>query len=133
MSFDSPGKITSTSTIDECLDRIRYARAAELARTGNYLEAQALLAPNGHIPQSPRELDLLARIAAHEDRVSEARRLWEAALQHEPDNPDYHECLRRLRALPRIIIPFETILECLVWAANVFGIATLLYVFLSRR
>ena len=44
-----------------------------------------------------------------------------------------NECLQRLGHLPRIRIPFDTVIECLVWAANAFGIATLLYVLLSRK
>jgi cytochrome c-type biogenesis protein CcmH/NrfG len=59
-------------------------------------EAEAALMPNGELPDNPRELDLLARIAAQRDRLSDARRLWETALQKDPRNPEYEGCLQRL-------------------------------------
>ena len=121
------------AAVEACFDQFRLARAADLARSGRYLEAQGLLSPKGHYSDAPRDLDLLARIAVRQGRISEARRLWEAALQKDPKNPDYNECLQRLRHLPRIRISFDIVIECLVWAASAFGIAILLYVLLSRK
>jgi tetratricopeptide (TPR) repeat protein len=121
------------AAVDACFDQFRFARAADLARSGRYLEAQGLLSTNGHHSDAPRDLDLLARIAVHQGRISDARRLWEAALQKDPQNPDYNECLQRLGDLPRIRLSFDTVIECLVWTAIAFGIAILLYVLLSRK
>lgn len=133
MNTDTLPRNVLTPTFDQCVDRLRLAQATELARSGNYLEAEALLAPSGHVPDSPRELDLLARIAAHQGRVTDARRFWELALQKDPHNREFEQCLNHLLHPPRITIKFETVIGCLVWAASVFGIATLLYAFLSRK
>jgi hypothetical protein len=118
--------------LGECFGQIRFARATELARSGRYLEAEALLSPNGQASTTPRDLDLLARIAVHQGRTSDARRLWEAAAHRDPDNPTYTECLQGLRDLPRFRITFDAILACLVWITSAFGVATLIYVFLLR-
>ena len=133
MSPDTLPRNVPTPTFDQCVDRLRLARATELARTGSYLEAEALLAPNGHVPDSPRELDLLARIAAHQGRVADARRFWELALQQDPNNREIQQCLDRLLHPPLITITFAGVVECLVWLANIYAIGILLYVFLSRK
>jgi cytochrome c-type biogenesis protein CcmH/NrfG len=121
------------AALERCLSQLRFARATELAQSNRFLEAQAELVRNGEDPCAPRELDLLARIATRQGRVSDAHRFWDLALQKDPRNPDYEECLQRLGDLPRIRLSFETVIECLVWAANAFGIATLLYALLSRQ
>lgn len=89
------------STLNECFDQIRYARAAELARSRRYLEAEGLLAPNGHAPSNPKELDLLARIAAQQGRFDQARRLWEAAFRLSPNNSDYERAIQCAEAAER--------------------------------
>ncbi len=86
------------STLNECFDQIRYARAADLARSRRYLEAEGLLAPNGHAPSNPKELDLLARIAAQQGRFDQARRLWEAAFRLSPNNSDYDRAIQLAEA-----------------------------------
>jgi len=116
--------------LDRCLQQIRLARATELAQSQRFSEAEAILCPHGELPGGACELDLLARIAFHRCKLRQARRLWEAALQKDPQNPAFLECLDHL---PLIRLRFETVIECLVWAANIFGIAILLYVFLSRK
>jgi len=121
------------ATIDEYVDQVRFARAAQLAQSEKYLEAEGILCANGHLPESPRELDLLARIAVRQGRSAQARRLWEAALSRAPQNEIYQECLARLGDLPRFRISFDTVLTCIVWATIAFSIATLLYVFLPRK
>lgn len=88
-------------TLNECFDQIRFARAAELARSRRYLEAEGLLAPNGHASSNPKELDLLARIAAQQGRFDQARRLWEAALRLSPNNSDYEQAIQRAEAAER--------------------------------
>jgi len=88
-------------TLNECFDQIRFARAAELARSRRYLEAEGLLAPNGHASSNPKELDLLARIAAQQGRFDQARRLWEAAFRISPNNSDYERAIQRAEAAER--------------------------------
>ena len=82
-------------TLKECFEQIRFARAVELARSRRYLEAEGLLAPNGRVSSDPKELDLLARIAAQQRRFGQARRLWEAALRLAPNNSDYQRAIQR--------------------------------------
>jgi len=69
--------IQTRSIIKECFEQMRFARAAELARSRRYLEATMVLSPNGRLPIEPRELDLLARIAAQQKQFDQAGRLWE--------------------------------------------------------
>lgn len=88
-------------TLNECFDQIRFARAAELARSRRYLEAEGLLTPNGHASSNPKELDLLARIAAQQGRFDQARRLWEAAFRLSPNNSDYERAIQRAEAAER--------------------------------
>jgi hypothetical protein len=121
------------ATLAEYVDQVRFARAVQLAHSDRYLEAEGVLCPNGHLPEAPRELDLLARIAVRQGRNSQARRLWEAALARDPQNPAYQECIDRLGELPRFRISFDTALACVVWITSILGIATLLYVFLLRK
>lgn len=85
-------------TLKECFQQIRFARAVELARSRRYLEAEGLLAPNGRVPSDPKELDLLARIAAQQRRFDQARRLWDAALRLSPNNSDYQRAIQRAEA-----------------------------------
>ncbi len=96
--------------LKEYFGQIRFARAAELARSHRYLEAKQILAPNGKMPSDPRELDLLARIAANQKHFDEARRLWEEALRQVPDDPDFKHAMdqassaKRVRHIRRVII-----------------------------
>ena len=55
--------------------KLRLARATDLAKSGRYLEAEALLSPFGGKPEGATELDLLARIALRRLRVNKARSL----------------------------------------------------------
>lgn len=84
-------------TLRECFEQIRFARAAELARSRRYLEAEGLLSPNGQVSKVPRELDLLARISAQQHDYERARILWEAALQQSPGNASYVRAIERTR------------------------------------
>jgi hypothetical protein len=77
------------SILSECFRGMRLARATELARSRNYVEATALLAPQGRLPTDPRELDLLARIAARQRRFTDAERLWIAASRAAPGEVEY--------------------------------------------
>jgi tetratricopeptide (TPR) repeat protein len=93
--------IQTRSIIKECFGQIRFARAAELARSRQYLEATMVLSPNGRLPIEPRELDLLARIAAQQKQFDQAARLWEVALQRSPDNETYKRAIQRAVAAKR--------------------------------
>lgn len=91
----------------EFFEQMRFARAAELARSGRYLEAEGLLSPNGWESSDPKELDLLARISAQQGRYGRARRLWEAALQRCPGNADYQRAIERARNAERLQAIFQ--------------------------
>ena len=72
-------------------------KAAELARTGKYREAEAILTRMGEESGlTPPALDLLARIRAQQGRYAEARAPWTAAARQDPDNPIYRRALQRL-------------------------------------
>ena len=88
-------------TLKGCFEQIRFARAAELARSRRYLEAEGLLTPNGRESSDPRDLDLLARISAQQRQYGRARRLWEAALQESPGNADYERAIERTKDAER--------------------------------
>jgi hypothetical protein len=89
--------------------------------------------PNGDLPDNPRDLDLLARIAALQTRRSDARRLWETALQKDPHNPEYEDCLQHLTELQDATSRFDTLLAWLVCATILFSIGALLYAFFPRQ
>lgn len=86
-------------TLKECFDQIRVARAVELARSRRYLEAEGLLSPNGRLPSDPRELDLLARIAAQQKQYRRAEDLWKKALAKAPDREAFRRGLNALEKL----------------------------------
>ena len=83
--------------LKEFFDQVRFARAVELAHARRYLEAEGLLSPNGREPTEPKELDLLARIAAQQGQYERSRRLWETALQQSPNDPAYKRAIERTR------------------------------------
>jgi len=79
----------------ECFQKMRLARATELARSRRYLEATALLTPQGRLPADAKELDLLARIAAQQRRFADAERLWNDASRVAPETTAYREAATR--------------------------------------
>lgn len=83
-------------TLTEYFDQIRFARAAELAQSGRYLEAEALLSPKGELPSNPKEIDLLARIAALQRDYDRAEELWKKALAISPGRESFPEALAAL-------------------------------------
>ncbi len=87
--------------LKECFDQMRFARAAELARSRRYLEAKHILSPNGKMPSEPRELDLLARIAAKQKQFDHARTLWEQALRRVPENGDFRRAIEHVGSAKR--------------------------------
>lgn len=119
--------------IEKCFAQIRLARATELAQSKRFLEAEVVLMPNGELPNNPRELDLLARIAARQGSFADARRLWNRALQSEPENEIYKQCLACLtpaRRIPRLIErSLDTLLPILVWGMVALSIGALVFFF----
>ena len=119
--------------LQNCFAQIRLARATELAQSGRLLEAEAVLAHNGELPHSAGELDLLARIATRQGRFDEARRRWDAAIQIEPGNETYRQCLEHLTPARRIVRLVahhqDTLLNVLVWTTIAFAVAALVYTF----
>ena len=111
----------ATAAIEQCLAEVRFARAAELGRTGQYADAEALLSKDGLPPEAPRELALLARIAAQQGHLERARRLWEAALQSDPRNDMYRGCLECLNNLQNEAQPGDRRrIQSIFYAATVF-------------
>ena len=81
--------------LSECFQEMHLARATELARSRRYLEATALLMPQGRLPADAKELDLLARIAAQQRRFADAERLWKCASSAGPENTAYRDAAIR--------------------------------------
>jgi tetratricopeptide (TPR) repeat protein len=123
--------------IEKCFAQIRLAHATELAQSERFLEAEAVLMPNGEHPDLPRELDLLARIAARQGKFDVARRLWTRALQNEPENEIYKQCLSCLtpaRRIPRLIERLlDALLPVLVWGMVALSIGALVFVFFFMK
>lgn len=89
------------ATLGAAFEQIRLARAAELARSSRLLEAAAILAPDGRLPENPQGLDMLARIAVRLQDFDTAQCCWRNASQMEPGNPAYAECLGELQLARR--------------------------------
>ncbi len=77
-------------------DRLRLARASEMASWGRLLEAEALLCPTGRRSLAIDELDLLARIHVRQGRFDQAKRRWKDALNLSEDRAQFSECLQVL-------------------------------------
>lgn len=121
------------TALQNCFAQIRLARATELAQSGRLLEAEAVLTHNGELSANAHELDLLARIAARQGRFDEARRRWNAAIQIEPGNEIYRQCVEHLTPARRIVRLVansqDTLLNVLVWTTIAFAVAVLVYTF----
>jgi hypothetical protein len=76
--------------------RLRVARAAELARAGQILKAEALLCPTGTAPKNCEELDLFARILVRQKRFVEAHRVWRKAFERTKERERILGCVRAL-------------------------------------
>jgi predicted nucleic acid-binding Zn ribbon protein len=78
-------------------ERLRLARATELAASNRLLEAESLLWRKDAAEASVSELDLLARIQTKKGCFVEARRCWERAISlDEGKRAKFEECLRSL-------------------------------------
>ncbi len=79
-------------------ERLRLARAADLASSNRLLEAEALICKKNGRDASARELDLLARIHVKQGRLDSAKRRWEDALSLVQDRAPTEKCLRILES-----------------------------------
>lgn len=82
--------------------RVRLDRATSQAWRGDLAAAEATLGSSEDLAGSPAALDLLARIRVQQGRLGEARSLWAAASELEPDNPLYRMACRRAEAWQRL-------------------------------
>jgi hypothetical protein len=108
--------------VKECFEQMRFARAAELARSRRYPEAQHILSPNGKMPSEPRELDLLARIAAKRKQFDQARRFWEEALRRVPGNDEFKHAIERAASAKRVRKFRQTVAFAVITAIAVAGL-----------
>ena len=91
------GNLEALHLVQQFDERLRLARATELATSNRLLEAEALLCPRGSAESSVAELDLLARIHVRQGRFDAAKRLWEQAVVRAVDRrAKFEECLRVL-------------------------------------
>ena len=79
--------------------QLLLARAAALARGGDFASAEALLCPGGVYPADPAALDMLARIRAQQADYCRAEQLWRGILKADATNPDAHAGLARIAQL----------------------------------
>lgn len=92
--------VTEADSAITLLGRALLPKAAELARSGRYLEAECLLQ---HLVQEGSELpavfDLLARIRAQQGRLLEAQSYWADAIQLSNAKDFYRAALKRIERL----------------------------------
>jgi tetratricopeptide (TPR) repeat protein len=117
------------AAFEKCLAQLRLARATELAQARSFQEAENLMTPNGEIPNDPRALDLLARIAAKQEEFTKARQLWETALQKSPGNEEFSACLERVSKLERISALLDTVVKYVVWPVVLLSMAAIVFAF----
>ena len=77
-------------------DRLRLARATELASCKHFREAESLICPDGRQPCSTDELDLLARIHVQQGCFDLAKNRWSEAARTGGRREEFEECLRVL-------------------------------------
>lgn len=68
--------------------------AASMAREGEFRTAENLLLAVPPEAATPRVFDLMARICAQQSRYMDAEAQWTQAIQRDPDNVEYQQCLR---------------------------------------
>ena len=91
------GTIRSPDPAGGFSNKLRLARAVELAQAKRLLEAEALLCPDGRLPHASEELDILARINVQQGRFDDARRRWEEAIASADEHTgEFETCLRVL-------------------------------------
>ncbi len=96
---DSPLRAPSDlrQVLREFDERLRLARASELASLHHCQKAEEVLCAGGVSKASAAELDLLARIHVRQGRFEDARKRWEQAVaRDEGSRAKFEECLRVL-------------------------------------
>lgn len=89
----------SSQRLQEFDERLRLARASELALLNHLQRAEWVLCAGGISKASSAELDLLARIHVRQGRYGDARKRWEQAISRDEANRyKFEECLRELDA-----------------------------------
>jgi len=116
-----------------CFKEMRLACATELARSRRYLEATALLTPEGRMPADAKELDLLARVAAQQRRFADAERLWNDAGRIAPENASYREAARCASRAGRNWIQIKQTLLSVAVALLLAGVILAAISFLTGR
>lgn len=119
---------STRNVLQQVFGEIRLARATELAQSERFAEAEAVLREGGYEPQTAGELDLLARMAAQQGNFDKARRLWNQAVQVEPENATFRLCLKSLtpgRQAGRMI----AINESRLW--NLFAVLVVILVMMT--
>ncbi|MCI0437289.1 MAG: hypothetical protein L0271_27185 [Gemmatimonadetes bacterium] len=99
-------------------ERVLIARAAGLARAGEYESADQLVAGLSSAPA----LDLRARIRAQQGLLGDAERFWQLAARLQPDQPAYRDGLQRIARLQRrpawwLLVPGRIALAVLLLTA----------------
>jgi len=78
-------------------ERLRLARASELALLNHSQRAEEVLCAGGISKASAAELDLLARIHVRQGRFEDARKRWQQAIDRDEESRSkFEECLREL-------------------------------------
>jgi tetratricopeptide (TPR) repeat protein len=77
--------------------QLSLARAAALARAGDYLGATTILHPGSELLRDPRAIDLMARIYAQQGDFPKAQSLWSHVIKMEPGNRAAGLGLERIR------------------------------------
>jgi len=90
------------NTVRQLIEVLIGAQAAELARQGQLKQAEAFLYPLTQQREvSPFIIDLLARILAQQNRIDEAKMLWQRALMMQPDNEAFQKAIARCDQIKR--------------------------------
>lgn len=113
------------------LNRVALGEASELARKGNYAEAESLLSDLIRDGTNASAFDLLARIKAQQGRLYEAESLWKKAAKINPDNQSYTEGLRRIANMKRYPVWLAVFFHLLVVVVVVIGVIAFLVLFKS--
>lgn len=96
------GDSKALSLASALLRNVKFSKAVDLARGSRFMEAEQLLEEiRREVGETPRPLDLLARILAQQGRLGEAEALWRQAERLAPGNEAYKAALQRIAGLQR--------------------------------
>ena len=114
-------------------ERLRLARAAELASCNRLLEAEALLCPEGVALASAAELDVLARINVKQCRFADAKKRWEQAISRSEDRrAKFEQCLKALDTYSVQWLKRRTIMWWVTLAVLTVWLIVSIWVFVRR-